>query len=51
MVAGMKRKVGSPTFFAGVDMPTHRRRATMGERPDGAPPCPIPHGMHPQEIG
>ena len=51
MVAGMKRKVGSPTFFAGMDMPAHRRRATMGDRPDGAPPCPIPHRMHPQEIG
>lgn len=51
VVAGMKRKVGGPAFFAGVDMPAHRRRATMGERPDGAPPCPIPQGMHPQEIG
>ncbi len=29
MVAGMKRKVGSPTFFANVDMPAHGRRATM----------------------
>ena len=51
VVAGMKRKVGGATFFAGVDMPAHRRRAAMSERPDGAPPCPIPHGMLPQEIG
>ena len=50
VVAGMKRKVGGSAFFAGVDMPAHRRRAAVGERPDGATPCPIPYGMHPQEI-
>lgn len=50
VVAGMKRKVGGSTFFAGVDMPAHRRRAAVSERLDGAMPCPIPHRMHPQEI-
>jgi len=51
VIAGMKSKVGGATLFASMDMPTHCRRATIGERPERTAPCPIHNWMLPEEVG